>query len=128
MATLHRTFLNWKETGPDTEKNSGISQTQPDMTLSLQELLERHVRGLDVPTFEGSFQDEGDSYRPSEGELDLAEVHTMRQQNAERIKDLEETLKQSKSKKSTKPSKQQVDEGDAPSGEADRQQKSDSPE
>lgn len=56
----------WKKKGPYTnrdshvfegEKNDMPSVTQPDMTLSLRELVKRHVRGGEVPTFTGVYDD-----------------------------------------------------------------------
>lgn len=111
MNPLIQTFMTYKEVGPETEVNNLPSETQPDMTLSLQELLERHVRGLDVPTFEGSFEEEGD-FLPDPKTLDLADIARMREENAEKIKNLSEEVK--------KPRKQQGDAGAAPSGEADK--------
>lgn len=37
---------------------SSISFTQPDMTLTLEELLDNHTRGLEVPYFPGQFTEE----------------------------------------------------------------------
>lgn len=52
---MRKKILTWYRTIP-TEKigetNSGKSMTQPNMALSIQELMERFRRGQSIPTFE----------------------------------------------------------------------------
>lgn len=43
--TPFKTFLNYPAFGHRGESNHLPSETQPDMTMSLQELLNRHTRG-----------------------------------------------------------------------------------
>lgn len=73
------------------ESNSGVSQTQPDMTMSLAELLRRHSQGRDIPTFEASY--EGEDFFPDPRTLDLADVHEMATRNADHIQALQSSLK-----------------------------------
>lgn len=73
------------------ESNSGVSQTQPDMTMSLAELLRRHAQGREIPMFEATY--EGDDYFPDPRTLDLADVHEMATRNAEHIQSLQSSLK-----------------------------------
>lgn len=109
MATQFKTWLNHREEGPDTETNTLPSETQPDMTLSLKDLLERHVRGLEVPQFQGQYEDESDDYMPSQNELDPIEWQELRDQNARKIKDLESEVKEKLTRKPIP--KQPSDEG-----------------
>lgn len=70
------------------------SQTIPDQTMSMRELLERHTRGMDLGGIakEGLFEDEEND--PQHGinpkTLDLADIEQMKRENAERIKNLQE--------------------------------------
>lgn len=73
------------------ESNSGVSQTQPDMTMSLSELLRRHSQGREIPTFEATY--EGEDFFPDPRTLDLADVHEMATRNAEHIQGLQSSLK-----------------------------------
>lgn len=118
MNPLIQTGMTYRETGPQLEKNDLPSETQPDMTMSLQELLERHVRGLDVPQFPGNFEEEGE-YIPDPRSLDLSDIARMKEENAQKIKDLKENPKPK-----AKPSSKQKSEAPQ-SGEADKPQTSD---
>lgn len=67
-----RNQYNGKTFPSDGEKNFGPSQTVPDQTMSIKEILERYARGLPmdgkVPIYEG---EDGDGIDPRR--LDLSE-------------------------------------------------------
>lgn len=65
--------------GPQMEKNSGVSRTVPDLTLSMRQILERHGAGLPInPPRELVYDDEDDpTYYPDPRTLDLAEIQQM---------------------------------------------------
>lgn len=88
--TIHRTFLNYREEGPQKEVNTLPSETQPDMTMSLQQLLERHTKGYDVPLFEGTFQDELDEYIPDPKSVDQTVLLDLAEANSKYIKQLQD--------------------------------------
>lgn len=72
--TPFKTFLNFPHFGPNPELNTQKSETVPDMTMSLSELLQRHTRGQEIPTFEGTYNDD---YIPDIDRLDLTEIQEM---------------------------------------------------
>lgn len=57
-------LVNWttydSRSNPRVEVVLGVSCTVPGMTLSLAELLKRHVRGGDVTVYEGVYSDDPD--------------------------------------------------------------------
>lgn len=85
-----KTQFTWD--GVEMEYNDEASMTQPDMTMSLQELLEKHVRGLDVPTYAGTYQHEDDDFIPNPLTLDLADISEMQRVNAAKIEALRAEL------------------------------------
>lgn len=101
--TIHRTFLNYREEGPQGEKNNLPSETQPNEVLSIKEMLANHVRG--IPQHSGSggqghYYPEEYGYIPDPRELDLTErsdiaqrysqiataLHTEQQQALDKLK------------------------------------------
>lgn len=122
MSTLHRTFLNYKETRIIGEINTMPSETQPDMTLSLAELIERHVRGLEIPQFVGQYQDISDETTYGH-DMDLSEIYQLQQLNQQRIKELTERSRAPESEPPIPIPKQPTNEVSS-SGEADKPQKS----
>lgn len=90
IMTIHRTFLNYREEGPRKEVNTLPSETQPDMTMSLQQLLERHTKGYDVPLFEGTYQDEFDEYIPDPKSVDQTVLLDLAESNSKHIKELQD--------------------------------------
>lgn len=114
--TVHKTWLNWQEEGPNTEKNTLPSETQPDMAMSLQDLLERHVRGLDVPYFEGQYQNEEDDFIPEPGTLDMVDFLMLARQNEQKIAEMQQALQDESEaiRKQQRPIGQESAEGDKP--------------
>lgn len=51
-----QTFLNYK--GPTFPNIPNISFTQPDMCMSLEDLLHNHTLGLEVPFYPGTFTED----------------------------------------------------------------------
>lgn len=76
----------------DLEPAVGISMTVPDQTIPLKELIERHTRGLPVPTFVPLFSDEE---LPNIQKMDLAEIEEYKRQLAEDIEYYQSQLQQS---------------------------------
>lgn len=85
-----RTWLNAMELGATEQEITESSMTQPDMTMSLQDLLDRHTRGLDVPIFEGEYSDDEDDFYPDPRSLDLVEREELADYNAREINRLRE--------------------------------------
>lgn len=75
------TWLNHQETGAQEELNNLPSETQPDMTMSLEQLLIRHTKGQDIPIFQPSYQ-EDDQYIPNPKSLDLTDIQQMKENTA----------------------------------------------
>lgn len=74
------------------ETNTGISETIPDQSLSVREIMTRHAHGLPVsgervPVYHGE-----EEFLPDPNTLDLAEREDLKIQNAEEIKRHREAL------------------------------------
>lgn len=78
----------------DTERNYGISQTVPDQTLSVREIIDRYASGTlpDVMKGEEFYSED----LPDLRHLDMSELHELRQQARKDVKDLNEEIKNRK--------------------------------
>lgn len=78
----------------DTEKNYGISLTVPDQTLSVREIIDRYASGTlpDVMKGEEFYSED----LPDLRHLDMSELHELRQQARQDVKDLNEEIKNRK--------------------------------
>ena len=103
--------LNAKEFVSDGEINNLPSQTIPDQTLSVRELLVRYAKGLPLdgmkqPIWEG---EDGDAIDPRR--LDLAERQELEIQARQELAEIEERLKSKKVEKTTaKLSKEDIED------------------
>ena len=93
--------LNAKEFVSDGEINNLPSQTIPEQTLSVRELLVRYAKGLPLdgmkqPIWEG---EDGDPIDPRR--LDLAERQELEIQARQELAEIEERLKSKKVEKTT---------------------------
>lgn len=83
------------------EVNEFPSETIPDQTMSMREILQRYARGLPL---EGErvpmYSEDPENDLPDMRHLDLAEQQEIREQYAEELKDLEKRLKKQKDSKS----------------------------
>lgn len=72
------------------------SQTVPNDTLSLRELLDRHARGLPVtgntaqPTFTGEPGDDNVPYLPNLKGMDLEDVHKLKMEALHEVNELKQ--------------------------------------
>lgn len=85
-------WFNYHENAYEGEKNFQPSQTIPDQTMSLPELIERFTRGLPITTFKHVYDPDGQLPNPKT--MDLAEVHEMRKQAIQEIQRITEEQKQ----------------------------------
>lgn len=93
MNPLITTWMNYKETEPEFISIDPKSETIPDMTLSLQDLLDRHTQGREIPEFHGSYDDENlDEYFPDLRRLDLVEIQEMQQQVYDHVTETQKKL------------------------------------
>lgn len=113
MPTLFTTWLNHQEEGADLEINNEPSETQPDMVMSLEELLIRSRGGQEVPTYNVQYDEDEDDFTPDPRTLDLVDYDEALEQNKANIDALKEKMKP----KASSP-KQQSDEGATNEGEA----------
>jgi len=103
--------LNAKEFVSDGEINNLPSQTIPDQTLSVRELLVRYAKGLPLdgmkqPIWEG---EDGDAIDPRR--LDLAERQELEIAARQELAEIEERLKSKKVEKTTaKLSKEDIED------------------
>lgn len=91
------------EEGVNFEHPIGDSMTVPDMTMSLQELVSRNVRGLPVPGFQPSYNDE---FVPDMAHMDLAErddyIESLKEANRGKVSSLQTKLDERKSKRNAR--------------------------
>lgn len=75
MKTMEKKFRNaFDYKGPEGEVNDLPSMTQPEMTMSLKELIARYTRGGDVATFTPVYQDhDGFDENPEFEKMDATE-------------------------------------------------------
>lgn len=69
---------------PDAEKNGRASQTIPDQSMSVREMMERHVRGLPVQGIKVPMYDEYDDL-PDPRRLDLVERQELSEQYQDKL-------------------------------------------
>lgn len=111
MATPFTTSINYRETPPEFEKVDPRSQTQPDMTLSLRELLDRYAKGLPVTLRDDGYFEEED-YSEFDG-MDIADIDEMKARNKDHIESLEsefEKIQKAKSEAKQKKKKEASDD------------------
>lgn len=83
------------------EVNNNPSMTVPDMSLSVQEILQRYAQGRPL-SVSSNLHFTGDDYTPDVRKMDLTELEDMRRQNAERINELQQKLVEAKKSKESK--------------------------
>jgi hypothetical protein len=104
-----KNLLNYQQFEKNYEKNFPPSQTVPDQTMSIRELLKRYASGLPLgggrePIYEG---EEGDGIDPRR--LDLAERQELEIKARQELAEIEERLKSKKVDKSkSKLTEQQI--------------------
>ncbi|QCS37352.1 hypothetical protein [Tortoise microvirus 90] len=79
------------EQSTDLEKSGGISQTVPDQSLSLRELVTRQSQGLPIPMKHPIFSDQE---IPDLKKLDLAEIQELKEVAASQVNSLRQKLQQ----------------------------------
>lgn len=87
--------INSKELVPMGDENNLPSMTEPDQTLSIKQLIEKHVQGvnLGVKEYEPFYTDEE---LPNFEFMDLEEIHSYRQHLSEERYRLEDELQRRK--------------------------------
>lgn len=118
MSTIFKTYLNWPEEGVDLEINNDPSETQPDMVMSLEDLLERSRGGQEVPTYNTFYDDDEDDFTPDPRTMDLVDFDEALDNNKANIDALKEQAESLKKKTESSSPKQQSDEGATSEGEA----------
>lgn len=84
---LYQNSSNYQLQDAHVEWPTGESMTEPDLSLSIPELLDRHARGLPLPFYE---EDYSELDLPDFAAMDLAEIQEYRENLAEHIHDLQE--------------------------------------
>jgi len=92
----------YKESQESFEKpNTQPSLTQPNEALTVQDIVDRHTRGMNIGAtlYRAPFNDEGANFDSDDlekvGSVDLVEHEVFVQKQAQRVKDLESKVKQS---------------------------------
>lgn len=108
------TYDHEHDTGKEVNKEP--SSTTPDMTLPLKELLNRFSRGQAVPSFDTSFDAEGEEDLPDLSKLSPMEIVEMRKNVADEIayqRELASNRKPTSSPKTPKTTKESKKPEDA---------------
>lgn len=124
MSTLFQTWLNHQEEGADLEINNDPSETQPDMVMSLEELLIRSRGGQEVPTYNVQYDEDEDDFTPDPRTLDLVDYDEALEQNKANIDALKDKAESLRKKTKSSSPKQQSDAGATSEGEASQADKS----
>lgn len=98
---MFKTMYNYShgEEAGDLEVPVGVSMTIPDQSMSVQEILLRHSRGLSVPGDGRVPQYFGDDVVPDLGRMDKIDLEMYRRNIAGEIVDLRNRLKDEQEKK-----------------------------
>lgn len=118
MSTFFQTWLNHQEEGADLEINNEPSLTQPDMVMSLEELLIRSRGGQEVPTYNVQYDEDEDDFTPDPRTLDLVDYDEALEQNKANIDALKDKAESLKKKTLSSSPKQHSDAGATSDGEA----------
>lgn len=81
---------------PDKELNYGISQTVPDQSLTVREILTKFANGTLPDIYE---EPEFTEDLPDLRGLDISQVHEMNRENKQKIEELDKTDKKEKAEK-----------------------------
>jgi len=86
-----RTSMTFRLNENDVEHPYGVSQTVPDQSYTLLELLDRHQRGLPIRVSNPLYSDDD---LPNIKAMDLVDIQEMREDLAYNTKQLQKKLKQ----------------------------------
>jgi hypothetical protein len=105
-----KNFLNYGQFQKDHEKDFGPSQTVPDQTMSIRELVRRYASGLPLggskePIYEG---EDGDGIDPRR--LDLAERQELEIAARQELAEIETRLKSTRITTEQKLSKKDIED------------------
>lgn len=75
------------------EKNTEPSKTVPNMAMSIQEIMHRHLTGRPL-SFANNLHYTGEEYYPDVREMDLVDIEAAAKASQERIERLEKELEQ----------------------------------
>ncbi|QCS36951.1 hypothetical protein [Tortoise microvirus 32] len=115
MNNKWRTPYNSKEFPKNYEVNTQPSQTIPDQTMSVREIMDRYARGLPISAGKVPIYD-GDEDLPDFKKMDLSEQQELLRANAEHIERLQSDLSRPKeSAKHTQPPTTEESDSPAPS-------------
>lgn len=89
-----RNSLNYEHTKQRYEKNTMPSQTIPDQSLSVKQILERYTSGRPIGNVYTPIYDGEDFDMPDPRTLDLAERQELAQEYKDELRDIEERRRQ----------------------------------
>lgn len=76
-------------------KIKGKSQTLPDLNMSVQQLMQNHTRGMEIPQAKDEYYEE-DLGGEVPSIVDLVDLEEMKEENLRKQKELENTIKKEK--------------------------------
>lgn len=112
--------LNYDFTKSPGEKPWGVSQTVPDLSLSIREIYNRFTRGASLPYRESIDDEDPEMELPDPGRLDLVERQEYKEQYEQEIKDIRSPKKSKNDKEAENVSGEQQSENEAIPGMEDK--------
>lgn len=98
-----RTPLNYHTFPRQLEVNTLPSETVPDQTMSIREILERFAKGLPVNGAKVAYyDDEDDESLPDPRTLDLADLQALKEEYKNELLTIQQKIKQQQNEKETK--------------------------
>jgi len=113
LSNIRKGGYNFEIKHEDNEKPYGPSETVPDQTMSLEQLLQRHINGIVIPNAKNPIWEEDMSHDSADlsklNDLDLHDKEIIRQQTTQDIMDHRSKLEKQKAGK--KEAAKKKDEG-----------------
>lgn len=103
---------NWMNTSPSNGRTMfGPSQTIPDQTMSIREIMNRYVKGIPIENGkEPIYMEDDNQIGLNPRKLDLVDIQAMKLDNADNIVKLEERREKEQKENEEKRKKKQEDE------------------
>jgi hypothetical protein len=96
-ATKFKTQFNGLKSNSDYEKPTGLSMTQPDMAMSMREMLRKHAAGVDISVGRVPIWSEHpswDTYDETIGDFDLVDAQNLAETMQARLETIRKQQRQ----------------------------------
>lgn len=110
-----RTPYNYKDNPTKGEVNTMPSETVPDQSMPVREIMRRFASGLPLGGVKVPVYD-GEEDLPDHRTLDLADIQEIKENNAQRISEMQRDLQKQKAAKAAKKAAREAASAAPPSG------------